>query len=629
MESQHLPNTKAPFTVPLSQRAAEEKAAGRTFSTGRCFGGLALDTAPLLAPGQNLPGRRSGAEKLVSTGALREGSVSAGRTHGAETRRRQRRAPRALPSSPLAAQRGAPARQRSLRGPRRGRASPGSVPPDGNCSSWEKPGCLTRHWELHFPESTKFKNVWTTHSRSPIAYERGRIYFDNYRRCVSSVASEPRKLYEMPKCSKSEKIEDALLWECPVGDILPNSSDYKSSLIALTAHNWLLRISATTGKILEKIYLAPYCKFRYLSWDTPQEVIAVKSAQNRSSAVARQAGIQQHVLLYLAVFRVLPFSLVGILEINKKIFGNVTDATLSHGILIVMYSSGLVRLYSFQTIAEQFMQQKLDLGCACRWGGTTGTVGEAPFGIPCNIKITDMPPLLFEVSSLENAFQIGGHPWHYIITPNKKKQKGVFHICALKDNSLAKNGIQEMDCCSLESDWIYFHPDASGRIIHVGPNQVKVLKLTEIENNSSQHQISEDFVILANRENNKNENVLTVTASGRVVKKSFNLLDDDPEQETFKIVDYEDELDLLSVVAVTQIDAEGKAHLDFHCNEYGTLLKSIPLVESWDVTYSHEVYFDRDLVLHIEQKPNRVFSCYVYQMVCDTGEEEETINRSC
>ncbi|KAF6113406.1 DDB1 and CUL4 associated factor 17 [Phyllostomus discolor] len=404
-------------------------------------------------------------------------------------------------------------------------------------------------------ESTKFKNVWTTHSKSPIAYERGRIYFDNYRCCVSSVASEPRKLYEMPKCSKSEKIEDALLWECPVGEMLPNPSDYKSALIALTAHNWLLRISATTGKVLEKIYLASYCKFRYLSWDTPQEVIAVKSA------LARQAGPQQSVLLYLAVFHVLPFSLIGILEISKKIFGNVTDATLSHGILILMYSSGLVRLYSFQAITEQFMQQKLDLGCACRWGGTTGTVGEAPFGIPCNIKITDTPPLLFEVSSLENAFQIGGHPWHYIITPNKKKQKGVFHICALKDNSL-------------------------------------------------------------------NENIPTVTASGRVVKKKFNLLDDDPEQETFKIVDYEDELDLLSVVAVTQIDAEGKAHLDFHCNEYGTLLKSIPLVESWDVTYSHEVYFDRDLVLHIEQKPSRVFSCYVYQMVCDPGEEEETTNRS-
>lgn len=204
-----------------------------------------------------------------------------------------------------------------------------------------------------FEESTKFKNVWTTHSKSPIAYERGRIYFDNYRCCVSSVASEPRKLYEMPKCSKSEKIEDALLWECPVGDILPDPSDYKSSLIALTAHNWLLRISATTGEVLEKIYLASYCKFRYLSWDTPQEVIAVKSAQNKGSAAARQAGTSPPVLLYLAVFRVLPFSLVGILEINKKVFENVTDATLSHGILIVMYSSGLVRLYSFQAIIEQ------------------------------------------------------------------------------------------------------------------------------------------------------------------------------------------------------------------------------------------------------------------------------------
>lgn len=41
-------------------------------------------------------------------------------------------------------------------------------------------------------------------------------------------------------------------------------------------------------------------------------------------------------------------------------------------------------------------------------------------------------------------------------------------------------------------------------------------------------------------------------------------------------------------------------------------------------TYSHEVYFDKDLVLHIEQKPNRRFSCYVYQMVCDTAKEDES-----
>ncbi|XP_062435048.1 DDB1- and CUL4-associated factor 17 isoform X4 [Rhea pennata] len=395
--------------------------------------------------------------------------------------------------------------------------------------------------EIICQESTKFKHVWTTHSASPIAYERGRIYFDNYRCCISSIAQEPRILYQKPKSPKSEKIEDALLLECALGETLPSSSDYKSSLVVLTAQNWLLRLSADSGEILEKIYLAgSCCKFRYLSWDTPQEVMVIKSAQNKLPAAARQAGIQQSVLFYLAVFQVLPLSFIGMLEINKKIFGkSVTDVAVSNGVLIVMYSMGLVRLYNFQAISEK-----------------------------------------------------------------------------------AKNGIQDMKCCSLEPDWIYFHPDMSGRIIHVGPNLIKVLKIKEIENNVTQMEIAEDFLIVANRENSVNSSV-TVTASGRVVKKRFNLLDDDPEQETFKIVDYEDELDLLSIVAVTQIGADGRAHLDFHCNEHGILLKSIPLLESWDVTYSHEVYFDRDIVLHIEQKPNRRFSCYVYQMVCNTAQEEE------
>lgn len=60
--------------------------------------------------------------------------------------------------------------------------------------------------------------------------------------------------------------------------------------------------------------------------------------------------------------------------------------------------------------------------------------------------------------------------------------------------------------------------------------------------------------------------------------------------KTFKIVDYEDELDLLSAVAVTEIGADGKAHLDFHCNDHGILLKSIPLLESWDVVRTIPVF---------------------------------------
>ncbi|RMC18555.1 hypothetical protein DUI87_04447 [Hirundo rustica rustica] len=392
-------------------------------------------------------------------------------------------------------------------------------------------GQLILHLLLHMKEE---EFTWTiTNAVSP-----------GNKFTIMSIAQQPRLIYQKSKCAKSEKIEDALLLECPLGEMLPSPSDYKASLIVLTVQNWLLRLSADSGEVLEKVYLAGSCCkfFRYLSWDTPQEVMIVKSAQNKLPAAARQ------------------------------IFGNsVTDVAVSNGILIVMYSMGLVRLYNFKAILEQFMEQPFDLGQEFNWNGQVGVVGKYPFGLPCNIKITDTPPLLFEASSLENAFQIGGYPWHYIITPNKKKHKGVFHICSLKDNTLAKNGIQDMKCCSLEPDWIYFHPDMSGRIIHVGPNLIKVLKLKEVKNHADQMEIAEDFTIVANRENCVNNNV-TVTASGRVVKKRFTLLDDDPEQET----------------------------------------------------YSHEVYFDKDLVLHIEQKPNRRFSCYVYQMVCDTARDDDS-----
>ncbi|KAG2459236.1 DCA17 factor, partial [Polypterus senegalus] len=280
-----------------------------------------------------------------------------------------------------------------------------------------------------------------------------------------SIGVKPHRLYELPKCSKVEKIQDALLCECPI------------------------------------------------------------------------AGVVQPSLLCLAVFQVLPLTLLWMLEISKNVFGNnIIDATISHGILIVTYSMGLVRLYSFKQITEK-----------------------------------------------------------------------------------AKNGIQEMNCCSMESDWIYFHPDDSGRIIHVGPGKINMLKLTEIHD--SQYQVMQDYIIVAARENKANQKI-TVTSSGRVVKKRYNQLDDDPEQETFKIVEYEDELDLLATVAVTQTEADGKALVRLHDNQTGVLIKEINLEESWDVTHSNELFFDRDTIVHLENLPNRNYTCYVYKMIRHFQDED-------
>lgn len=461
-------------------------------------------------------------------------------------------------------------------------------------------------------KTTKFRRVWTKHSKSAINYVNGRIYFANFGCCYSSISSKPQQLYEMPRCLKSEKIEDAMLCEGSLGEALPHPSDYTSSLLAITGHNWLLRIAADTGETLQKVYLGSYRKFRYITWDVPQETLVVKSIQKSGVSDNQQST----VLFYFAIFNVFPLKLVGVMEIDKKVFGsNVADAMISNGMLIVMHSAGLVRLYSFERIAEQNMQQMCVLGETCTWKGEAGTVGDFPFGVPCNITLTERPPILFEVPCLENAFQVGGYPWHYIITPNKKTQKGIYHICSLDDHILAKNGIRDLKYCALEPDWIHFHPDASERIIHVGPDRISVLRLKELENDSYQYGVIEEFNILAMRDRTVNSKV-TVTAFGRLVKRRYDQLDDS-ERETFEAVVYEDELDLLTVVAVTQTDSEGRAHVNLHCNETGRVLKKTILQESWDVTHSHALVFDRDTLIHIEERPNHNFSCYVYKMHCN------------
>uniref|UniRef100_A0A665W300 DDB1 and CUL4 associated factor 17 n=1 Tax=Echeneis naucrates TaxID=173247 RepID=A0A665W300_ECHNA len=396
-------------------------------------------------------------------------------------------------------------------------------------------------------ENRKFMKVWSKTSKSAITYENGKLYFENYLNCYSCVHSEPHTLYKLPKRTKVEKFEDALLCQSPLDKTLALPCDHKSSLVALTANNWLYRLSAETGEVLQRIYLSSNHKFRwYLGWEVSQEILYVKSVQNQETPLARQAGITQDIVMHLAIFHVFPLQVVGTVEISRKVFGKgVTDVVLSQGVLAVSYSNKSVKLYSFEHILDRYMTERLVLGQqSSLLGGKT--VGEAPFGIPVNIKITDCPPVLFEVSCSSNGVQIGGYPWHYIYTPPHRDHKGTHHICSLKDKTMPASQV-------------------------------------------------------------------TVTSSGRSVKRRFHQLDDDPDQETFRTVEYEDELDLLAVVVTNGDEGEGKAHIRLHDNQSGQLHRTIDLVEPWDETYRHELFFDKDTIVHIEQK-NVNFCCHVYKL---------------
>ncbi|RXN07153.1 DDB1- and CUL4-associated factor 17 [Labeo rohita] len=307
-------------------------------------------------------------------------------------------------------------------------------------------------------------------------------------------------------------------------------------------------ISYESGRIYFDNYRC--CYSRSLGWDSSQETFYVKSIQSKQTTLERQ------------------------------VFGKTAvDVLLSQGVLAVSHSSKHVRLYSFEYIVKKFRNEELALGQQCE---LKGIVGEAPYGIPVNIDIHECPPVLFEMSYFENGVQIGGHPWHYIYTPNHKRHRGTHHICSITDGALAKNGVQDMKCDSLEADWIFFHPDDSGRIVHAGPSTINVLKIMAETGCDWKYEIVTDFSITAARDNSAPQ--VVVTSSGRAVKRRFQLLDDDPAQQTFRMVKYEDELDLLAVVEISHMEHEGQAHLQLHDNKTGVLIKRVPLKEPWDVS---------------------------------------------
>lgn len=65
------------------------------------------------------------------------------------------------------------------------------------------------------------------------------------------------------------------------GEMLPSPSDYKASLIVLTVQNWLLRLSADSGEVLEKVYLAGSC-CKFFRYYTTTRLYIINSHQQYS-----------------------------------------------------------------------------------------------------------------------------------------------------------------------------------------------------------------------------------------------------------------------------------------------------------------------------------------------------------
>ena len=334
-----------------------------------------------------------------------------------------------------------------------------------------------------------FKKAYEIASNSPIFYHGDRLYSQSFTVCHNiSNDTRPKMVYSLPQRASSQsratvhKIRGMLVYECPLDQttfMKVQGTFYANGpySIAVTEDNYLKIFDFNTGKTLKQVYLLPGCKFRYLNWEKGCERIVLQSTllpQTSNAHVMRRVPVQtDQVLLYIAIFAVIPVEFICMLPISQRIFGaDICNVNVWNGMLIVISRKRKLQFFSLEDILKNYAIP-LKLGEYLKPGNdlclpqmdefSCGTVGMSPLGLPVNVCLVEKPCVLFEVKSSNDTISLGGYPWHYVVEVDQ-----VFNVRSVKDHTLAQNGIlSNDDDMSFGTDQATFHSDLSGRILHI------------------------------------------------------------------------------------------------------------------------------------------------------------------
>uniref|UniRef100_T1ISC5 DDB1- and CUL4-associated factor 17 n=1 Tax=Strigamia maritima TaxID=126957 RepID=T1ISC5_STRMM len=460
-------------------------------------------------------------------------------------------------------------------------------------------------------ESRTFQLLWETHSKQPIYYENQRIYLENYRVCytINGLELIPSKLYALPTCSPSYKIQEGLICASRlVIEFFPKKG-HGPYFLGLVADGWLRRYDIDTGEIMEEIFLSLTTRFKYLTWNEEAHTVIVKSILKNNYDPTE--------IVTLCIFSLFPLDFVAKLKVYTKIFGkDVNDAVISEGLLCVSHTSGFVRLYSLKHIMKSFCKYKISLGKHCKELG--GATGGHPFGLPLNIQISKKPPVLFEVRCANSDVKMGGFPWHYLIMP--WKDRTIFEVYSLETNQLAQDGTLQCSTLAIRPDRSLFHPDDSGRIIHLTASELRLFSICIDDGICS---LKPNFIIdtTLHKPDQKQKTQLK-TRSGRTIRQRRNL---DMTCSAFEVqslvtFSYEDELDLLVVLGAHNFNFENEPITDqvyLYDNKFGKLLKKIQLKPYLIEHLENNIMLDRDVIVNTRKDMNGSHSCYVYRLKGD------------
>ncbi|XP_022237926.1 DDB1- and CUL4-associated factor 17-like isoform X2 [Limulus polyphemus] len=466
-------------------------------------------------------------------------------------------------------------------------------------------------------KKSSFLKIWEAHSKQPITCEDGKLYFDNYHTCLTLCGrnSLPSTLYKLKSRSKEKRIEDCIVYSGPLFKTLTEPKLQQAFFLALTGDNWLECYSNQTGELLQQVYLGPTAryKFRHVDWETHGEQVVIQSVQNQSVTPTTQPGIRPRVLEAIAMFSVFPMEFKALVEIDREVFGkDCNHVNISEGLLIIGVgnsATGRVRLYNFvQVVKEGLMfEAKLQQPCEAL---EKALVGSYPAGIPLNCKLKAPPQLLFEVSCADYTIHVGGHPFHFITTP--PRHDGVFQVCSLASSVLVENGYLNFPTNSTEPDSVTFHPDDSGRIVYNSAHNIKIFDLKE--NGQGITSLNNSFELSMNNGKRRKQGLKLGTARLREAKKTFSSDFVMSCEKSILSDDYENELDIYSLLGFDPEDESCHGKINIHDNETGQLIKSVDLKMKMDELADHTLTMDLETFVIITRNECRRFSCYVYRL---------------
>ncbi|PIK48372.1 putative DDB1- and CUL4-associated factor 17 [Apostichopus japonicus] len=311
------------------------------------------------------------------------------------------------------------------------------------------------------------------------------------------------------------------------------------------------------------------------------------------------------------VFEVFPLRLHSHIALTKQVFKkSISDASIFQGLLILMHSGNLVRLFSYDRLVEEYTNVAVSLD------------NFSADGIPITVGLKDLPPVLFEVKCNEHNLWLGGVPLHYLYQPN---HQDVYKVCQLKTNQVVEKGSIPVSLDAYETDNLFFLSDDSNRLVHVTVHYAQILKINIMDNGASR--IDELFSVFpheaeenATEDNwsNEMEGVRTwvMSSFGRIIKRRVSQDVVGAVSSRIFSLQYDNDLNLMvatSLVAEQHKTGTIDAFVCFHDDDTGRKLKTVELEEDWDDTYDHTITLDLDTLIHT-YKDYSGYCCVLYRL---------------